>query len=111
VASYERSAHLSLSPDDVFLFLADVRNLPGFPGALLTDVWLRVDERDRRIEWGGTEAPGVRGAIAITEEAVGTRLTIELHTPDAADEGVTKDLERALERLACAAEERGSALH
>ena len=103
MARYERTAHVSVSPDDVFDYLSDSRNLPACAGPV------RVDDRERRIEWSLAGATDARGAIAVAEEAIGALLTLELHTGVLEDERVAKGLERALAHLARALEELGSA--
>jgi hypothetical protein len=103
LARYERTAHVSVSPDDVFDYLSDPRNLPACAGLV------RVDDRARRIEWRLAGAIDGGGAIDVAEEAIGALLTLELHTGALEDDGAAKGLERALACLARALEERGSA--
>jgi hypothetical protein len=77
MAEYERSRFVQASPDDVFAFVSDARNLATFLPTVDAaephgedrvevhghvqgrsyddDGWFRVDEARRRIEWGADE--------------------------------------------------------
>jgi hypothetical protein len=109
VASYERTAHVSVAPEDLFRFICDARNFPRRPDARYDDLWIRLDDRDCRIDWGLRADASIRGFIEVIEEAIGSRLTLSVCTDALPDQGVMKDLERTLEILAAAVEERSSA--
>ena len=99
MAEYERSRVVQAAPDEVFVVVADVRNLPTYlptvhaadqPDAGLVHVhgaasggeydgdgWLRVDEARRRLEWGTDEAD-CRGWLSVSPDGAGSEAIVHL---------------------------------
>jgi hypothetical protein len=99
MSEYERSRQVQASPDAVFAFLADARNLaailptvnavePGEDGrihvhgkthgvAYKDDGWFHIDEARRRLEWG-TDERTYSGWMTVSAEDGGTRVVAHL---------------------------------
>jgi len=102
--TYTYSGSVAASADEVYAFLADVRNLPrylplmtaaraGDAGAVEIETvvkggvhtmaaWFRPDSSARRIDWGSTDNDGYHGWLAVSADGE-SRATIdyELTTP------------------------------
>jgi uncharacterized membrane protein len=104
MSEYERSQHIDAPPQNVYEFLADVRNLPRYVthlkdasphlnddvvevDAIVGDAvqhsagWVRTYDERRRIEWGWAEEPIYHGWIAVREDDGGAVVTIHLDQP------------------------------
>jgi hypothetical protein len=99
VAEYERSRLIQASPEDVFAFVSDVRNLPTFiptveaaepeakdririrgeiHGHTFEDEgWFHVDEERRRLEWGADEHD-YSGSLTVGAANGGSEVVIHL---------------------------------
>lgn len=135
MADFEQTQTVDASAEDVFTYLADVRNLPRyFPH--MTDArptggedvevaarvdgdehrshaWFRADEQAQRIMWGSENDDGYEGWLTIEGDGAlpPTRLVLHLHTPDAMPaDRIDEDLRRSLETIKATAESGGSAL-
>jgi uncharacterized membrane protein len=101
MSEYEHALRIDAAPDDVFRFVADVRNLPeymsnidsalpqehdrvrvqGIMEGQYYDVegFFHVDRRQHRIEWGTDGRHQYRGWLALHQEADGaTTVTVHL---------------------------------
>lgn len=109
MAFYERTTYVAVHADDLFEFLARAGTVEVADVAEAgAGLCLHLDPTGRRIEWSDDAAQ--RGAIGVTEEALGAGLTVEIRTDAEDDESVWKELDRAVERLRRSIEARASAL-
>ncbi len=99
MAEYERSRLVQASPDDVFAFVSDVRNMASFVPTVDSvesqaegrvevhgevrgqtyedDGWFRVDQTRRRIEWGADERT-YSGWLTVAGEDGGAQVVAHL---------------------------------
>jgi uncharacterized protein YndB with AHSA1/START domain len=102
MAEYERSRLVLASPEDVFAFVSDPRNLATFLPTVDTvepreegrvevhgevggrnyedDGWFRVDEARQRIEWGADERT-YSGWLTVARDDAGTQVVAHLSLP------------------------------
>ena len=122
---FERSQEIGAAPDAVWRLVSDPRRLADWvPTATASGpagedaVHLRgeshghdydtrggfvTDDAARRLSWDSPRYPGYRGTLLVTEEAGGSRVTVQVTIPDApvrADEEITRGLRETLDRIA-----------
>ena len=102
---YEHTQTIHASPDEVFAFVSDVRNLPRYlpttKGAepqgegrvrgeanghpYDSDGYFRVDEAARRLEWGADEEGKYSGWLTVSGEESASLVTVHLSFGPATD--------------------------
>lgn len=135
MADYERSETVQASAEEVFAYLSDVGNLPGYmermtsaertgpeevrttaridlgdgegPRDVEGEAWLRVDEAEQRMEWGSEGPNDYRGELDVTPAADGSStVAIRLHTERTDGPGIERDLQSTVESLKAQVEAR-----
>jgi carbon monoxide dehydrogenase subunit G len=124
--TYKSSVSIEATPEVVFDFVSDVRNLPRYFAAVsvaeptgdekvrlttggagdtrVAEAWFHLDEgRRHRIEWGSEGPGGYRGWLEVDREGQVCSVTVELHTDG--DDGLDAELDRTLFALKAAIEE------
>ncbi|MFJ9743274.1 SRPBCC family protein [Streptomyces sp. NPDC101166] len=133
MGDYDDSITVTVPPERLFSYLADVQNLPAYlprltvarphdgdrvtvtahidpPDAPEQDVtgeaWIRVVEEGKSLEWGAPGPHDYRGRLHVEAgDAPGSsRLTVELHTQHTEGEQVDHGLREALSGLKNAVE-------
>lgn len=128
---YERSQAVDVPADRLFAYLSDVRNLPDFlprmtkaeplggdkvaTAAVIDDgggerevegeAWMRVDEAERRIEWGSPGPDDYHGHLEVRGDGSGAELRIAITTDHQDGERIEKELGRAADAVRAKAEE------
>jgi uncharacterized membrane protein len=115
MSEYEHSLRINADPEDIFRFVADVRNLPAYMSNIYSalpqengrvrvqgameghyydlDGFFRVDRHRHHIAWGTDGAHQYQGWLALSPEADGTtRVTVHLafDTPASAPQVATQ---------------------
>ena len=122
MADFVASQQVAAPVDQLFGYLADVRNLPGYvegmTGAQPTggqrvrtraevdgrtyegEAWFRVHEAERRIEWGAEGPSGYHGELDVSGDALQSSVTVRLHTERARadDPEATAQVEQGIEQ-------------
>ena len=122
MGSYRYTESADLSPQRVFDYLADVRNLPRYLPSMTTaepeggdrvhveatvdgrteagEAWMRVDREQRRIEWGSEGPNDYHGKLEISDQGP-ERCTIELelHTVRAEGPEIEQGVRHAVDGL------------
>ncbi|MFC7845079.1 SRPBCC family protein [Streptomyces sp. NPDC001046] len=133
MGDYNDTITVTVAPDRLFAYLADVQNLPAYlprltsarphggdqvtvtahidpPDAPEQDVtseaWIHVIEDGRTLEWGAPGAHDYHGRLQIDpgDDAATSRLTVRLHTDSTEGAQVDHGLEEALRGIKSAAE-------
>jgi len=100
MAEYEHTLLVNASPDDVFDYISDVRNMPNYlptthhaesQGAgrvrvqgevrgrtYDSDGWLRLDRTEHRMEWGSDGENQYSGWMEVEGDASGSAVTVHL---------------------------------
>lgn len=129
MAELQHSDLIDASPDEVFAYLSDVRNLPRyFPGMTHAEVigadrqhdgdrvavganiggnereaqaWFRVDDAARRIEWGSPAEQDYHGWLTVEDETqgAGTSTSLTLALSTPHVDESQVDLRGAVERI------------
>jgi len=103
------SVSIEASPDDVFAFVCDPDNIPGYTTAGVDGAqemekpWFRVHDGHRhRVEWGADGPSDYHGWLEVDREGEVASVTAEVHTED----GTAEDLDRAVDAVLFALKER-----
>lgn len=102
MGDYQKSQDVDAPAQQLFDYLADVRNLPKYFEAMtdaepaqgeavhvVADVhgtrrdgeaWFRVDHDGRHLEWGAEGGSGYRGGLDVTGDEAHSTVTVSLHT-------------------------------
>ncbi|MGN6523444.1 MAG: SRPBCC family protein [Actinomycetes bacterium] len=120
---FEQSLTVATSPDRVYAYVADVRNLPRYFAHMTqaeprggdvvevsadvhgqteqSEAWFRTDEAERRITWGSRNDDGYEGWLQVCPEGQDyATVIVHLHTPDAMpSDSIEGDLRRSLEAI------------
>lgn len=129
MANYKSSVSIEATPEEVFDFVSDVRNLPRYFRALtaaeptggdevrvtaeeggrirMSEGWFRVHEgRRHRLDWGLEGPDAYKGWMEVDPEGEVASVTVELHLEGGAGD-VDTELDRALFALKAAIEGDG----
>lgn len=102
MGDYQQAQDIDASAQELFDYLADIRNLPRYFESMtsaepadgeavhvVADVhgirregqaWFRVDHDRRQLEWGSEGDSGYRGSLDVTGEGATSTVTVSLHT-------------------------------
>jgi hypothetical protein len=102
MVEYERARRIQVSPDEVFAFVADIRNFPAYLPTVQSadspaedrvaiegrndghgyrdDGWIHVDTNRRRLEWGDDER-NYSGWMSVSGEDGATEVVAHLSFP------------------------------
>ena len=137
MGTYEQSADMSVSPDRLFAYLAEVDHLPEYmpritqahavDGGDAVDVtaeidppdapaqtvhgqaWLRVQEEGRSLAWGSEGDNNSSGELDVEPASAGSRLTVRLHTERTEGEQIDASLREVLDKVKELVEDEGVA--
>jgi uncharacterized membrane protein len=129
MADFTGTTRVSSSPDALFDYLGDVRNLPHYFARMTSaepgdgdevhttarmpdgsetrgDAWFRVDEEARRIEWGSEGPSSYSGHLLVREVAGGSEVEVSVHTTrvEAGDAGAQGGIDETLAAIKAQAE-------
>jgi uncharacterized membrane protein len=136
MGDYDKTITVTVPPERLFSYLADVRNLPAYmprltsvrphggdqvtvtahidpPDAPEQDVtseaWIRVIEDGRTLEWGAPGPHDYRGRLHVVpgDRADTSKLTVELHTESAEGRQIDDGLQETLHGIREAVESAG----
>ena len=124
MGDYEQSATVQASPNKVFAYLSDVKNLPSYFDSMTSAVpgngdevkttalvdgkevegtaWFTVDEDERILSWGSEGPNDYHGELEVTasdEERGASTVTVRLHTTRVEDGSINEGLVTTLENL------------
>jgi len=128
--TYKSSVSIEATPDAVFAYVSDVRNLPtyfdrmtsaepvgGEAVRVVADVngepttgeaWFRTHEGHRhRIEWGFEGPENYHGWLEVDREGHVASVTVEVHTARVSDDEIDRALDRTLFALKAQVEAEG----
>jgi uncharacterized membrane protein len=123
MGSYEYTVPVGLDASQVFEYLRDVRNLPHYLPQMTRaepvggdkvsvaaqvngtteqgEAWLRVDQAQRRLEWGSLGRGDYHGELQVIDKgADGCAVEISLHTVRAEGPEIQQGVERTVAALA-----------
>ena len=124
--AYKSSVSIEATPEQVFEFVRDVRNLPQFTAfsaaepigegnvrltaevdghAEVSEAWIRRREgRHPRIEWGSEATKSYHGWLEVDREGEVCSVTVEIHSDAGREAGVDAALDQTLLALKAAVE-------
>jgi uncharacterized membrane protein len=132
MAEHERSASVDAPADRLFDYLSDVQNLPRYFDSMTSaepagddavrttavvegqrvegEAWFRVDDTQRRIEWGSEGPNDYSGWLRVADgDNGGSTVEVHVSTERAANGDVDQGLEQTLDNIKRLVEEQGAA--
>ncbi len=136
MADYQHTETVASSADALFDYLSDVKNLPSYitrltkaemvdggavrvtakldqeqtgqPGekTVTGEAWLRVNQAERRLEWGSEGPNDYHGELDVTGDGHTSRVVIRLHTERAEGPAVDQGLAETVATLKQIVEQR-----
>lgn len=133
MADFSGTTTVSAPAKDLFDYLSEVGNLPRYFSRMTSaergdgeevrttakmpdgtqvqgDAWFRVDDGQRRLEWGSEGPSDYRGDLLVTEAGEGSEVAFHLHTTraDAGDSDVQDGIDETLAAIKRLVEGSGS---
>lgn len=131
MGDYQRSQSVDAPAQQLFGYLADVRNLPRYFQSMVSaepaegeavqvvadvqgteragEAWFRVDRDGLRLEWGSEGDSGYHGSLDVTGDDSRSTVELSLHTEEVDSDRIEQGIRKTLEQVKSLVEQ-GSAL-
>ena len=119
---YTHQAHVDAPAQDLFDYLAQVRNLPDYFPIMTraepaekgeavettanlhgrpveSEAWFHVDSEKKTLRWGSEGDNDYHGELSVTAEQTGSTVTVSLHTERVASDEIDQGLRQTLTNI------------
>lgn len=118
---YTQRAHVDAPTQDLFEYLAQVRNLPDYFPTMVRaepaegemvettasvhgrresgEAWFHVDKENLSLRWGSAGDNDYHGELSVTAEQAGSTVTVSLHTERLASDEIDQGLRETLDNI------------
>ena len=127
MGDYQRSQSVDAPAQQLFDYLADVRNLPHYFQSMVSaepaegeavhvvadvqgseragEAWFRVDQEGLRLEWGSEGDGGYNGSLDVTGDDSRSTVELSLHTEEVDSDRIEQGISKTLENVKSLVEE------
>jgi uncharacterized membrane protein len=125
---YQRSAKVKASPDSLFDYLSDIRNLPKYFNRMTSaksagpdevhvtaevhgkeeegKAEFHVDKTARKLQWSSEGPNDYHGELAVAGQGNSSEVAVKLHTKSTEKEQIEQGLQRTIENIVRLVEEQ-----